>query len=165
MAVGTVSSSTVDNWQLIATNSPTSGTTSTFSGLSGYKRYLVVFNGVTISANGILCLQFNGNTSNYFGGGLGNNSTGGNASQGLTSKLMMGAAAQDNLFNGHIFIENLLSGPKIANGFMFTGNAQNLGALVNGGWNDTSAVTSIVIGMNSSQTFSAGTISLYGIAA
>ena len=64
MAVGTVSSSVVDNpWQLIATNTPTSTATSTFSSISGYKRLMVVMKALTFSGTVELYLRVNNDST------------------------------------------------------------------------------------------------------
>jgi len=56
MAVGTVSSTSDDVWQLIATATPTSGTSFTLaSGLAGaYKELMIVYRNLTYSASGLL---------------------------------------------------------------------------------------------------------------
>lgn len=64
MAVGTVSSSVVDDpWQLIATNTPTSTTTSTFSSISGYKKLMVVWKALTASSGVELYLRVNNDST------------------------------------------------------------------------------------------------------
>lgn len=73
MAVGTVSGSTSDNWQLIATNTPSAASSSTFSSISGYKTLMLVYSGTfTASGNGTnteFRLTFNSDTTlaNYGG--------------------------------------------------------------------------------------------------
>ena len=65
MAVGTVSSTTSDNWQLISTTSISAGTATpiTFSSVSGYKTLMLSFKNVTTSVDSYLIVRFNNDTS------------------------------------------------------------------------------------------------------
>ena len=67
MAVGTVSGLNLDEeWQLIATNSPSGATNSSFTSISGYKKLMVTYQ--ISSASEKLVVRFNGDTgSNYAG--------------------------------------------------------------------------------------------------
>ena len=62
MAVGTVSGINEDSYQLIATNTTTSGSTTTFSSLDSYKKLILSWQGVTQSA-GPMLMTFNSSTS------------------------------------------------------------------------------------------------------
>lgn len=64
MAVGTVSSVQQENWQQIATTSPTGVTSVTFSGLTGYKQYLVTVRDITSAAVSFFAFRFNESSSN-----------------------------------------------------------------------------------------------------
>jgi hypothetical protein len=64
MAVGTVSGiEQENNWQLISTNTPTSGTATTFTSISGYKRLMVVWKALTTGTSQWLYLKVNDNTT------------------------------------------------------------------------------------------------------
>jgi len=68
MAVGTVSGANLDEqWQLIATNTPSAATSSTFSSLSGYKMYMIVYKNLSHTAATYALVRFNGDstTGNY----------------------------------------------------------------------------------------------------
>ena len=65
MATSNVSAIDNDVWQLVATNSPTSGTTITFSGLTGYKKYMLIANNLTGNATTTINITFNGSSTNY----------------------------------------------------------------------------------------------------
>jgi hypothetical protein len=70
MAVGTVSGVNLDEqWQLIATNTPSAASSSAFSSLSGYKKFWLVYKSVSSSITGQLAIRFNGDstTGNYAG--------------------------------------------------------------------------------------------------
>jgi hypothetical protein len=65
MAVGTVSGvDQADNWQLIATNTPSAASTSSFTSISGYKQLRIVYK-LTSTANGVYgyYLQFNSDST------------------------------------------------------------------------------------------------------
>ena len=67
MAVGTVSSVSDDVWQLIATATPTSGTSFTLaSGLNGvYKELMIVYRNLTFASNSALSATFNADTTTH----------------------------------------------------------------------------------------------------
>ena len=71
MAVGTVSGVSDDVWQLIATNTASAVTTSTFSSISGYKKLMMVFTGNRSAADGFW-MRFNSDTTvaNYGGSSI-----------------------------------------------------------------------------------------------
>jgi hypothetical protein len=65
--------------------------------------------------------------------------------------------------NGYIYIDNVLTtAPKTFQGF---GDTQGYVNSIGGAWYNTSAITSITLVPNSTQTFTSGTVKLYGIAA
>lgn len=169
MAVSTVSSLSRDNWQLIATNSPTSGTSSSFTGLSGYKKYKLVWDSVIVSASSFysLVVNFNGSTTKYAAGTsvFNDNSEANNSVSDLRIPLYP-YSYNDTRTNGWLDIDNALEAiPKTVNGY---GYGTNTGYFtrIEGGWYDTAAITSIAVSTwSGSATFSSGTIRLYGIAA
>jgi hypothetical protein len=156
MATGQVSSITSDNWQLIATNTTTSGTTSSFS-FSGYKRLLLTFNHTT-AASAKAYMRFNGASTNYGGGTWVNEYNG----QFYVSNTYIGLdGISSTAHDGYAIIENATEGaPKIIKG---ASNDDGYVCSIDSCWNNTAALTSILI--TTASTFSAGSISLYGIAA
>ena len=156
MATGTVSSISQDNYQLIATNTTTSGTTSTFT-FSGYKKLMLAWNGVS-SSGGILYMTFNSSSSGYSGGAWGNEQNG--IFSVVTGQISLSARSGDTQ-SGCVVIENTsATAPKTVNG---TSDGNGYIYTVGGTWNNTEAVTSLIV--NGGGTFTAGSISLYGIAA
>jgi len=153
MAIGTVSSVNTTPWQLVSTVTTASGTTATFSSLAGYSKYMLCWNGVTMTS-GSLLLQFNGTSTNY--ASLEANSTGYDGSAtGIT------LTGQGTVSNGFVEIFDALSaGPKRTEGV----NAKtSYNGLLRGVWNNTAAITSMVI--TAGGAYTAGTWTLYGIAA
>ena len=163
MATGSVSALDQDTWQLIATNTTTSGSTSTFSSLSGYKEYLITWNGVSTSSNGSSYLQFNSDTgTNYFGGiSLGEYD---GTFQNKSDRIILNYSTIRTTLSGYISIKNVNNGaPKIVAGTT-SGQSENQWQVdIDGGWLTTDTITSIVITAGAG-TFSAGTMKLYGIA-
>lgn len=156
MATGTVSSISQDNYQLIATNTPTSGATTTFT-FSGYKKLILAWNGMTCGGQ-ILFMRFNGSSTKYTGGAWGNEQNG--IFSVVAGEISLSARIGDTQ-SGFVIIENTTAtAPKIVNG---TSDGNGYIYTVGGSWNDTAAVTSLAV--SSLGTFTAGTISLYGIAA
>ena len=163
MATGSVSALDQDTWQLIQTNTTTSGSTSTFSSLSGYKKYILTLEGVTLSTNADAVLTFNSSTSNYYGRAAlwGENTYSGPASTGIP----LNYTTYKTSMNGLYVIDNVTNGaPRTVKGIYQRGDlAGSVPITIDGGWLDTSAITSMVITL-STGTFSAGSIKLYGIA-
>ena len=159
MDTSNVSALDQDTYQLIATNTTTSGATSTFSGLSGYKKYIVAFEGVSISASANIVLTFNGSTSNYWGGVTLAYST--NFQNG-TSGIKLNWTTFTTGNNGIISIDNINNGaPKIVKGELVYGNDYICD--IRGGWTQADSITSITFTL-ASGAFSAGSMKLYGIA-
>lgn len=164
MATGTVSSVTGDVWQTIATVTPTSGTTATFSSIAGYKNLLLGWSGVNLGTSGNLSLRFNGSSTGYVSL---TQVTGQNDYSYTKIELenpTYGAGTTNH--TGYIIINNILSPiPKIVNSLAgSTGGGTSV--LGNAMWNSTDAITSIVI--TSTTAFSGtntGSFVLYGIAA
>lgn len=168
MAVGQVSSITGDKWQLIATNTPTSGTSSSFTSLSGYKKYKLVWDSVIVSASSFysLVVTFNGSTTKYAAGtSVFNDNSESNNSVSDVKIPLYPYTYNDTRTNGWLDIDNALEAiPKTVNGY---GYGTNTGYLVRleGGWYDTAAITSIAVSTwSGSATFTSGNIKLYGIA-
>ncbi len=167
MAVGQVSSVNYDNWQLIATNTTTSGTTSSFTGLSGYKKYLVTVNGVTFAADTSLVMTFNSSTADYVSSFAAENqsTTARYTSSGTTNLRFSNTTTRT--FKGLVEINNILAGPKLVTLNLLAHGAGGDDIVQGTGfWNDTAAVTQINFTSTSGSTaFTAGSISLYGLAA
>ena len=156
MATGQVSSTNITPWQLVSTVTTTTGTTATFSSLAGYKQYMLCWNGVTTgTASGTILLNFNGTSTNYssvinYGSGATKNTTG------------IGLTTTYTSTDGYVNIYDVLSsGPKEVAGI----SAENYyPGHLKGVWNNTAAITSMVITSNGG-AYTAGTWTLYGIAA
>jgi hypothetical protein len=63
MAVNTVSSISADTWQLISSSSPTSGTSVSFTSISGYKTLMLAFKGVTTAASSYMIVRLNNDST------------------------------------------------------------------------------------------------------
>lgn len=158
MAVGTVSTSTSDNWQLITSITTSSGTSSTISStISGYKKLMVVWNisGNTDNSGG-LWLRFNNDSSGNYGGVASLYST--NILNGTTILPISGYFYSTAV--GYVVIKDTdKTTPKTIEA---AGGNATVGA--NGIWIGSSAVSRIDIGTTGG-SFTGGTVYLYGIAA
>lgn len=158
MAVGTVTGlEPADNWQLIATNTVTSGSTTSFTGLSGYRKLMVTFKGVTLNASNWLYLRFN------------SDSTGGNYGSTVGLYTSAGGSRTDNsiLLNG--YADTGMTGYAVFNStdkttpkFLEDAGGSALG-YSNGIYLGTSAITAVEV--FSGAQYTAGSIAIYGIAA
>ncbi len=159
MAVGTVSASNTDDiWQLIATNSPSSATSSTFSSISGYKKLMLVFQ-LTCGSNARYFVRFNSDSTatNYGGMSLLWASLGGARPD---DRLMMTAYPDTSTVGYVVFNDTDKTTPKFIEKF----GGQSTGTL-NGIYLGTAAVSSITIAENDGGYAFSGTIKLYGVAA
>lgn len=162
MASGTVSSIAYDNWQLIQTNSTTSGSSTVFSGLSGYKKYMIVFSATGWSAADTLLLRFNSSSSGYINTGTSNR--GGVLYNAYNSTAYSGLSGSygDTQISGYAIIDNVLTAPKtVTSSFYSNGNDSGTVSSI---WTDTSAITSLTLS-GASNAFNKGSITLYGVAA
>jgi len=159
MATGSVSALDQDTWQLVGTNTVSAGSsTSSFTSLSGYKKYLVVVQNYVPSTGNNLLLRFNGDstTGNYGGASVYIDTLGASSKTGIPLR----GYADDNTsanMTYYAIIENVNNGgPKIVQ----IGGVQTTAG--GGVWVTTDAVTSISF-TTTTGTFEA-TIKLYGIA-
>lgn len=166
MATGLVSSINYDNWQLIATNTPTSGTSSTISGISGYKKLMVVVKNITMSGGSAWynLIRFNSDSNTNY---VSTVNAGGSTkyyNYGIALDVYDTAAG---VRSAVVTIDNVLGiGAKPVSGT--GGNTDNGFAMVQGAWISDSAITSItLVASAGSNTFTSntGTFSVYGIAA
>lgn len=156
MATGTVSSVNQEIWQLIATNSPTTGTTTTFSGLSGYKKYILAFSALNSTNNpSDYQVTFNGSSSGYT-----SRSESPTSAVSSNSDIRIG---RGTALDAYLTIDNAnLEVPKIVQGVGTPSGSD--GYLVYGAWVTASAITSITITI-SAGTYNSGSVRLYGVAA
>ena len=163
MATGSVSALDQDTYQLIATNSTTSGSTSTFSGLSGYKQYMIAWENVSQGTNGNAFLRFNSDTAdNYFGGmNLGYTTS----TRNKRDRIKLTWDDYNQTINGYLLITNVNNGaPRLVEG-LFIDSQENINyQFIKGGYTPTTAITSIVITAGGAGSFTAGSMKLYGIA-
>jgi hypothetical protein len=163
MATGTVSSVNYDNWQEIASVTANSGTSTTtvVSGLTGYKKLLLVWRSIVIDSGSYLAVRFNSATTNYIGGAWANEYNGTMLSADTRGYLEAYTSTQFK--NGYIYIDNVLTAaPKTYQGF---GDTQGYVNSIGGAWYSTDAITSVSLVPGGSQNFTSGTVKLYGIAA
>lgn len=163
MATGTVSSFTDDNWQLIQTSNATSGTSINFTGIIGYKKLMLKWISVNLNSTGQLFLTLNNDTSYYATRTYGKFSYGTWDSWHTTGKMQLCTTSYSNNFNGYITIDNALQvdAVKYMDGMFLDQSYSSVGE---GGYMGTGPITSIQFKTDSGQTFSSGTLSLYGIA-
>ena len=157
MAVGTVSGvDPADNWQLIASNTPSAAATSTFSSISGYRKLMLVFK-YTTSAAGCMIVRFNGDSTNgNYASYQSFYTNGANYSQTYINLGVYGYTSQ--VRTGYIEINNVdKSMPHPINGTAWEGSISGL-------YFDPNPITSIVLSGEGGGNIS-GTFYLYGIAA
>jgi hypothetical protein len=152
MAVGTVSGiSPEDNWQLISSVTP-SGTSHTFSSLTGYKHLWVIGKGITKSGADYIGMRPNNDTT------AGNYGLGWASGTSQTSLIANTTAAAQGvsakIYNIDQAIPHKIDGTYDANQW------SPADAYVN-----PVVITSLVIHCYTTGSFTGGTLSLYGIPA
>jgi hypothetical protein len=158
MAVGTVSGLNLDEeFQLIATNTPSAAASTSFSSISGYKKLMLVFKNYTTSVAGGARLSFNGDTTS---GNYSSNAWWGESAQNDSlSFIILGANPYSSqVRTGYVIIENVnKSTPHPVNGTAY--DASIIAAF----YVEANPITSVTVtGPGGTIT---GTFSLYGIAA
>lgn len=159
MAVGTVSASNTDDiWQLIATNTPSAATTSTFSSISGYKKLMLTYQ-LTCASNARYYVRLNSDSTagNYGGMTLLWASLGGARPD---DRLMMTAYPDTSTTGYWVLADTDKTTPKFIEKF----GGVSVGTL-NGIYLGTSSVSSLTIAENDGGYAFSGTIKLYGVAA
>jgi hypothetical protein len=162
MAVGTVSGvDPVDNWQLIASGTPTSASsTYSFTSISGYKTLMIAFKKVGTNAVNNLIVRFNGDSTdrNYNSIANGYDVTGQYSTTGIALTGYL-----DTSHSGYTVINNASSTTifkTVQEGAAYVTNTYG------GIWlNNTDAISSAVISTTTSTFNGTGTFYLYGIAA
>jgi hypothetical protein len=152
MAVGTVSGvDPADNWQLITSVTP-SGTSVTFSSLTGYKHLWLVGRNVTKSASDFPAMRPNNDSS------AGSYAT---AMQSVNNKLLLQAqSSSSDAFSGKIYDIDKSIPHKVEWGY----DPGAMGAPQDCYTNPV-PITSLVLLMNGSASYTGGTVYLYGIPA
>jgi hypothetical protein len=159
VAVGTVSGvSPEDQWQLIATNSPSAATSSSFTSISGYKQLRIAYK-LTSTANGIFgyYLQFNSDSTMGNYGSVVSLFTSNQVRNG--DRMYISGYTETNASAGYATILDAdKTTPKTLGAFGSQWSTAGSGV-----WMGSSAISSILFS-NDSGTFT-GTIYLYGIPA
>lgn len=157
MAVGTVSSVNDEVWQLISSQTASTSAAITFSSLSGYKKYMVIWKNV-VSPSAILRLKVNNDNT---GGNYASNAQyvgDGNAQVHQTHINLDGIA--DTLHSGLIVIEEAdKSMPHRISNFASYLSSAATHAILN-----ANPITRIDLYL-STGNLTSGTIALYGVAA
>ena len=143
--------SSVPNWTLLQTATPSGVATVTFSGLSGYAKYRILAPTITLASAGVLSMRINADSgSNYF------MLVGTGSLVSANTNFYLNANYFGTAQSGWAEIDSaLLLAPKFVT--IALGAA---GGLVASTYNTTSAITSFTV--FSSVNFAAGTIYLLG---
>tara|TARA_R110000868_G_scaffold409929_1_gene696600 strand:+ start:20 stop:496 length:477 start_codon:yes stop_codon:yes gene_type:complete len=158
MAVGTVSGVSDDVWQLIATNTPSAVTSSTFSSIPGYRKLMLTYQIPTLSTSSGLGLQFNGDsTAGNYGSTAGLYTTAGGARS--NTRICATSFSEASAYGFIVIADADKTTPKWVENI----GGQQVG-YGSGVYFGTSAISSILVLTDSTQTMT-GTIKLYGIAA
>jgi hypothetical protein len=161
MAVGQVSSLTGDNWQLIATNTPTSGTSTSFTSLTGYRKFRLIWSALTFGGSAVAMLRFNSDSNNNYIGAASGYGT--SSSEGWSTAAIVAGLAGTTHY-GFIDVEDAdKTFPKKMQG-AWDNQDTGVGDVLNGVYIGSSAITSIALSDSSGNTISSGTVYLYGLA-
>lgn len=164
MATSTVSSFTDDNWQVISSVTPTGVNTYAFTGIEGYKTLMLKWEGLTSTSSDSYFMKFNNYGAKYCGGVEYVDNSSNVQYSGEQARLRVGMPIWGNNSYGYVKIENVLSvnAPKITSGIV--NNDSGKPGKQWGAWLEPAAITRIDFYSDGSYNFSAGTITLLGIA-
>lgn len=159
------SGSSVPNWTLVTSSTPSGVATVTFSGLSGYAKYRIVIPGITLASASNLNVRLNADSAaNYSHGFSGSTNTStffGTSSIGSTNFTIGNAQVTATVIGLTLEIDNcLVLVPKTANGTMFNGSGGT--CKFDGAYQTTSLITSITVTNTATANFTAGSIYLEG---
>jgi hypothetical protein len=150
-----------------------SNTTSvTFSSItSGFRDYIIVFDGAMSAGNTNLGIRFNGDTASNYSNELmyGAGSGGGTAAAGTTNFFTLGYVTTTDRITGTAHILDATTTDKHKSGLNRYGQPSGTGnplvAAVANRWANTAAITSITVLALTNAMATGSTIALYGIAA
>jgi hypothetical protein len=148
------------NFELIASATPTSGGSVSFSAIDPkYKVLKLIGRCVWASTNDIPALRFNGSSTNYQFGTTEQTATAFAASSFGTSQIDIGIGARTRTsFVAYIFESNFATAKNVTGEFnAFVSGSQSLGKF-NANWNDTTIINQVDIikGLGSGATFTTG---------
>lgn len=154
MAVGTVSGLSKENWQLIATSTPSGVSSVSFTSLSGYDTYIIGWNQLTLASGSALSARFNDDTGSNYGSTMVYITT--NATIAVDKLLL--ASRETNPNTGYVSITNCLRPspyPKTVNDLGGWSLGNGSGVWYGGAINKISVFTDY--------NYTAGTIYLFGV--
>ena len=152
MAVSNVSTVDSEVWQLITTTTITPSTASyNYTSISGYKTILIVGKNIVKAAANYNIVQFNGDTS---AGAYAMNAQSGSGTQFYVTGNNAGPAA----FGFIVYDVNKAVPHRVGVGYSTNAGSENQY------YTDPIAITSILVAVSDSGTFTSGTIYVYGIA-
>ena len=151
-----------NNWTVVATATPNNTVnTYTFSGLSGYKLYKVVYY-ITMSAIDRVGLRINGDAGSNYTYAYSNISSGGASGDVISGGTLYGINASGSPAIGYYLINNATIGAyKDIQFNSGTGGVSARNGFGTGVWQNTATITSITV-LSSSNNFTAGHIALLG---
>jgi hypothetical protein len=161
---------------IVFINTLTASTSATidFTGLSGYSKYLIIFENVFTSTSGTLSLRFGtGATPTYLTSNYGfqySGVTSGSSTTGDRITLVSSLAATSSVapgMSGSLFVEGMLSGYTSVQGLFYytdVSSGSQYSSLVSSGTNHNSTVAKTALRfLPNSGNIGSGTFSLYGI--
>ena len=143
--------STEDEYELIATNTPTSGTTSDFTSIAGYKKLLLTYK-IDLVSSGMARMRFNSDTGNNYVTNLGRD----------RDRIdLFGTNTDGQIRSGFVIIENVLKAfPKFVTGAQSVTNVAIIGAYF-----ESAAITSVNVFTSVNFNSSNNELKLYGVPA
>ena len=156
----------------ISTLTASTSSTIDFTGLSGYSKYLIIFENVLASASGTLSLRFGtGATPTYLTSSYGFQYSGvtpGSSTNSDRITLVSSLAANSAPgMSGSLFVEGMLSGKTSVQGLFYytdVSSGSQYSSLVSSGTNYSSTVAKTALRfLPNSGNIGSGTFSLYGI--
>jgi hypothetical protein len=163
MAISKIGGTGSDNWELISSVTPTAATAAVnFTGLSPYKKLMVVANGVTLSASNELDLRINNDSGNNYSYSYWSDAPDIRAT-GFTSKIVF--TPSSSLLSAVIIINNCdNTGIKvIEKGWGQEPTTAATAQFIEGGIYLASAVVTQINVITDTTYAGAGTLALYGV--
>lgn len=159
MAINTLAST--QKWVELASSSPTSGSTVTFSSLNEYANYKIAYFNLIASGQSSLTMTINNDaTSSY--AYLAIQDSGTIASDGLDSSILIGTLSSSSPSQAGTGVITILDANQLIKDITYfhcgVFDANNGQAY----WNSQSVINRIDFGLSGGATFTSGTIKVYG---
>lgn len=148
-------------WAELATSSPTSGSSVTFSSLTEYSNYKVSYFNANSSAGATLTLTLNNDTTSSYSW-IAHKDSGTVSSDGLDTSIRLGDLGSGGSATAGSGVITILDANQLIKNISYFHSGNEDANNGQGYWNDQSVINRIDFTLSGGATFTGGTIKVYG---